>query len=545
MTSDLGHFLRDALLRSRGRTALIETRKARVVRTLRYDDVLDAAATLVEELRGRGLEPGHRVALLASNGPEWLITATAVFWMGGVLVPIDARLLPDEQGALLAHARPRLLVTERGFAEALVGCEVPVLRIDGDWPEARPVEPLPPVAHRDPEAPATIVYTSGTGGTPRGCQLSHRAYLAQWDALDRVAPLGPDDRWFSFLPTNHAIDFMCGFLGPFAAGATVVHQRLLRPEHLAWTLRTQGITHCAAVPALLSAFESALRAGLDELPAWKRLVIEGRMELHDRLTWAGPDERLARWLLGPVRASFAPRLRRIYCGGAFTDPQLVRTFVRWGLPVAVGYGLTEAGTVLTLQDLRPVRPDTVGRPLPGVELRIADPDAAGVGEVLVRSDTLMSGYVDDPEATEESFSGGFLRTGDVGRIDAAGHLQLLGRARNRIVTSAGKNVYPEDVEAGLTELPCEELAVFAAGYLWPGRGLGGAAEELVAVVRGDVGALGPALVERQRRQPERMRVRQLVVVDEPFPRTSTRKLRRAVLAQQVRTAGLSGVAVLP
>ena len=179
-----------------------------------------------------------------------------------------------------------------------------------------------------------------------------------------------------------------------------------------------------------------------DLPAFKRKVFHALLAANKRLTRRRPNLALSRLLLKQVHQAFGGELRALFVGGAFTEPQTLQFFYDLGFQVANGYGLTEAGTAVTLNDFNPVRTDTVGRPLPGVELRIVEPDAEGIGEVAVRSKTVMSHYLDDPELTAETIVDGWLMTGDFGRIDAAGHLQLLGRKKNMIVTAEGKNIYP-------------------------------------------------------------------------------------------------------
>ncbi|MEZ4321482.1 MAG: AMP-binding protein [Myxococcota bacterium] len=536
--SGLGQLLVDSLLAFRGETAVVEVRRRTITQEVGYDGLLDRCAALASVLSER-IEPGDRVVILAENQVAWLVAGVATWWVGGVLVPIDARLEPGEQAALVAHAKPALAIGDAALLDSLPHVPCPALAIDGPgWPEPDAAA-FPSVAPCDPESRATLVYTSGTGGTPRACVLSHRAYLAQWRALVQVAPIAPGDRWFSFLPTNHAIDFMCGFIGPLCTGATIVHQRVLRPENLLWTLRNLDITHLAVVPALLEAFRKGVETAIDARPPWQQTAHGLLVELGSR--FQSPDVK--RHLLPHVRTSLGPRLRRMYCGGAAARPDTLRFFHELGVPVAVGYGLTEACTVISLQDAASPRTDTVGRVLPGLELRIADRDADGVGEVEVRGDTLMSGYLDDPAATAAAFTAdGFLRTGDLGRLDPTGELCLVGRVRDIIVTSAGKNVYPEDVERGLGVLPCDDLAVFSATFLWPERGVGGHAEDLIAVCHGgEPSDVARALVEAQRARPARTRVRGVVAFPEPFPRTSSRKLQRGVLAEKVRALGLAAV----
>jgi long-chain acyl-CoA synthetase len=210
-----------------------------------------------------------------------------------------------------------------------------------------------------------------------------------------------------------------------------------------------------------------------------------------------------------------------------------------GIPVANGYGLTEAGTVLTVNDFKPFRSDTVGRPLPGVELRIMNPDAEGVGEVAAKSETIMAQYLDDPELTAETIVDGWLLTGDLGRIDGAGHLQLLGRKKNMIVTEGGKNIYPEDIESAFEGLEVKEHCIFAANYVWPKKELG--SETLILVLHPDVnqsigGTTKEEIAFRNQRLPDFKRLGGFIVWDQDFPRTASMKIKREELAEQIRNS---------
>jgi long-chain acyl-CoA synthetase len=208
-----------------------------------------------------------------------------------------------------------------------------------------------------------------------------------------------------------------------------------------------------------------------------------------------------------------------------------------GIPVANGYGLTEAGTALTLNDLKPFRADTVGKPLPGVELRILNPNADGIGEVAARSKTVMSHYLDDPELTAETIIDGWLRTGDLGRFDDSGHLQLFGRKKNMIVTEGGKNIYPEDIESAFDGIAVKEYCVFAANYIWPAKELGG--EMLVLVLHQDTNqqvdvSLRDEIAARNRNLPDFKRVGGYLNWEKDFPRTASMKIKRDDLAQEMR-----------
>lgn len=539
----LGELLQDALRTYKSDLALLEYRRDRESARFTYLDVKAQVEALTGWLEAQGIGASDRVAVLMSNQSSWLVTACAVFARGAVLVPLDYKLDPATQGALLTHSGAKLLVTEYGFARRLGDAlSLPTLLTDAPethaatqtaWETALGHAPLRKLLSRKRDDTACIVYSSGTSGRPKGCMLSHGAYLAQYASLSELYPMERGDRYFSILPTNHAIDFMCGFIGPFAGGATVVHQRTLRPEFVRTTMAQAGITHMAVVPLLLEAFERTLNEKLAELPAWARrafaAVERGAALLEPSLASMG----WRRLLFAKVQQAFGGRIKLMFAGGAYVDARRAARLTNLGLPVVIGYGLTEACTVVTVNDLRPYRADTVGVPVAGVELEVRGDEGADFGEIWLRSATLMQGYLDDPELTRQSLVDGWLRTGDMGRLDRDGHLQLIGRRKNMIVTPGGKNIYPEDVETALEIPEVEELAVYSSNYLWPELTLG--AEQLVAVVRSDKAELLDTLRASNRCLPEHKRLAAVLPWSEPFPRTASMKLKREALADTIRS----------
>jgi long-chain acyl-CoA synthetase len=394
---------------------------------------------------------------------------------------------------------------------------------------------------------ACIVYSSGTGGRPKGCMMTHENYLEQCVALTSIYPFWPGVRYLSILPTNHAIDFMVGFFGPFTCGATVVHLRTLRPEFVREAFPKYKITYVSLVPLVLKNLQKGLQARFDALPPGKRKVFNVLVRINKALTKSRPRLGISRRLLKQVHEAFGGELRTIIVGGAFTEPQTLQFFYDLGIPVANGYGLTEAGTAITVNDLKPFRADTVGKPLPGMEVRIVNPAADGVGEVSVRSKTVMAGYLNEPELTAETIVDGWLLTGDLGRFDDAGHLQLTGRKKNMIVTEEGKNIYPEDIEAVFESLAVKEFCVFAANYIWPNRTMVG--EKLVLILHCEPGQqygeeLRREINARNNRLLNYKRIHGVVLLDGDFPRTASLKIKRNVLAE--RLAKLDNtVAILP
>ncbi|HEX2714858.1 MAG TPA: AMP-binding protein [Candidatus Acidoferrales bacterium] len=549
----LGAALRDALERWPDEVCLIEADRERETCRFTYRQFKEAALPLAGALEEGGFAGGDRAAIIMTNQSKWLISAYAVFYVGGVLVPLDYKLNPQEHLQLLAHSKARVLIVEHhlwraitqteGFRYLRVGTVLVTEAPPGSdpvgarrWEEFR-AKQEPAFVPRSRNDMACIVYSSGTGGRPKGCVMTHENYLEQCVALTALYPFWPGVRYLSILPTNHAIDFMAGFIGPFTCGAAVVHLRTLRPEYIREAFSRYKITYMSLVPLVLKNLEKGLRARLAELPPHKRTLFRGLVMLNRLFTRKRPNGTLSRRLLPQVHQAFGGELRALFVGGAFTEPATLQFFYDLGIPVANGYGLTEAGTAVTLNDFNPFRPDTVGKPLPGMEVRIANPDGDGIGEVTVRSKTVMSHYLDDPELTAETIVDGWLMTGDLGRLDGAGHLQLSGRKKNMIVTEEGKNIYPEDIEHFFEGLPVKDFCVFAANYLWPQRTMLG--EQLIVVLHQEPGqqfteALREDLASRNRRLLNYKRISGYVLWDEDFPRTASLKIRRSVLAEQIR-----------
>jgi long-chain acyl-CoA synthetase len=552
--SCLGAALRDALDRWPNGTCLIESDRDRERTRLTYSDFKQIAQPLARALQDAEFNSGDRAAIIMTNQSKWLMSAYAIFQAGGVLVPLDYKLTAEEHLQLLAHSQAKFLVVEyhlwRAITQApefknhkvkivLVTEAPPSAELRGGyrWEEfRRKGDPI--FVPRNREDAACIVYSSGTGGRPKGCVLTHENYLEQCKALTAWYPFWPGVRYLSILPTNHAIDFMVGFIGPFVCGACVVHLRTLRPEFVRDAFVRYRITYVSLVPLVLKNLERGIKGNFEALPAIKRLLLNGLIALNKILTRNRPNVPLSRRLLPQVHKAFGGELLAMFTGGAFMDSQTLQFFYDLGIPVANGYGLTEAGTVLTVNDLKPFRADTVGKPLSGVDLRILNPDAEGIGEVAAHSKTVMSHYLDDPELTAETIVDDWLLTGDLGRFDGSGHLQLSGRKKNMIVTEGGKNVYPEDIESAFDGVAVKEFCVFAANYIWPKKELGG--EMLVLVLYPDSQSVTDSAKEdiasRNRRLPDFKRVGGYVLWNKDFPRTASMKIKRNDLAHEIRNS---------
>src|SRR5882724_4134612 len=551
--NSVGEALRDALETWPTEVCLIESDRGEEKQRLTYRNFKDKAQPLAKSLQDLAIGPGDRVAIIMTNQSKWLISAYAIFFCGATLVPLDFKLKPEEQWQLLKHSGAKVLITEYGIwrqlcvsptraaaanVKTVLVTEAPEdseLSGAARWEDVKGANP-PVFVPQNRRDIACIVYSSGTGGTPKGCMMTHENYLEQCVALTSLYPFWPGVRYLSILPTNHAIDFMVGFFGPFTCGAAVVHLRTLRPEYVREAFPKYKITYVSLVPLVLKNLQKGLQARFDALPPAKRKIFNALVAINKALTKSKSRPGISRRLLKQVHEAFGGELRAIIVGGAFTEPQTLQFFYDLGIPVANGYGLTEAGTAITVNDLKPFRADTVGKPLPGMEVKIVDPSEDGVGEVYVRSKTIMSGYLNEPGLTAEAIVDGWLRSGDLGKFDAQGHLHLSGRKKNMIVTEEGKNIYPEDIEAAFESLPVKEFCVFAANYVWPRRSMVG--EQLIIVIHLENGQsyteqLKQDIILRNNRLLNYKRVHGIVLHDEDFPRTASLKIKRNELAERL------------
>ncbi|MEX2650648.1 MAG: long-chain fatty acid--CoA ligase [Alphaproteobacteria bacterium] len=452
-----------------------------VYRALTWRGAAERVGRLARGLRAIGVGPGDRVALVSENRPEWALADLAIMAAGGITVPAyttntiaDHRHLLGDSGARVAIVSTAKLA-ERVFAAAADTSSVEVLvRIEasGPVPEGRRLvtwdglAELGSRADGDPLAwarslrrddLACLIYTSGTGGAPKGVMLSHGAVLhnlAGARALFRTIGL-EDEVFLSFLPLSHAYEHTAGLMFPCSIGAQIyfaesageLSRNFLeaRPTVVTCVPRLYEILRERILQQVHKAsgvkrglFESALAIGR------RRHAAPGRLGLVDRLV----DPVLDRLVRAKVRARFGGRLKAFVSGGAPLNPEVGLFFLALGVRVLQGYGQTEAAPVISVNLPERNKIETVGPPLDGVEVKIADD-----GEILVRGELVMKGYWRNAEATRQTLVDGWLHTGDLGHLDADGHLVITDRKKDIIVNSGGDNVAPQRVEGVLALEP--------------------------------------------------------------------------------------------
>ncbi|HET7420192.1 MAG TPA: long-chain fatty acid--CoA ligase [Candidatus Dormibacteraeota bacterium] len=443
---------------------------AQAWRAVSWDEFRDRVLLVAQGLIDTGLKPGDRVLLLSENRFEWLLCDVGIQAGGGVTVPVYANLIASSVQAIAEDSGASLaIVADAGQAAKLSGMRHPprVLSIETDvkrwlgepgagWPDVRDR-----LVTLSPEDVATIAYTSGTTGKPKGVVLTHRIVVAEVQACLKAYDIRPDDITLSILPYAHILERVAGFyFAGVLAGAQLNLGRGL--DHLVEDIKAVRPTCMEAVPRLFEKVEQQVqdRVRKQSRPAqvlFRWAVATGRKKA--RSSRPGPWLRLRyaiadRLALRRLRDNLGGRLRFFVCGSAPLLAEVEEFFWAIGLPIYQGWGQTEVTGIATVNTIAEHRFGTVGRCLPGFEIRLA-PD----GEIEVRGPGVMKEYHHNPEATAQVLSDGWIRTGDVGSIDQDGFLTITDRKKDLIKTSGGKYVAPQPIEAQLQLDPHIQTAV--------------------------------------------------------------------------------------
>ncbi|MBM4380320.1 MAG: AMP-binding protein, partial [Deltaproteobacteria bacterium] len=505
-----------------------------------YGEVHRYAARVGSHLLAAGIQPADRVMLLSENRPEWGISFFGILRAGATAVPVDVALTEQEVLNIARRSEAKvLLISESAAADlpklpallAESGLQLQVVSLaeamGGDTGSLTRLRPVKKSA--SPDDVASLIFTSGTTGTPKGVMLTQRNFCSLVSKLAGTFDVGQGDALLSVLPLHHTFEFSAGFLMPFSRGAEITYIDELTADRLGDVFETGRITAMIGVPALWQLLHRRITQEMAARPAWVEQSIKTLMATHGELRNRS-SLNLGKLLFWPVHKKFGGNLKFMVSGGSALPEDVHKAFHQLGFDLAEGYGLTEAAPVLAVTERSNKRlAGTVGAALPGIEIRIKDPDASGVGEVIARGPNVMAGYFQDREATETVLKEGWLYTGDLGRLDEEGRLYLVGRAKDVIIDANGKNVYPDELE----ELYARHAHVKELSVVGLPDEAGGEKVACLCV---------PDYKERTREDVRReleahfqqvssemafyRRVKVLRFTDAELPRTSTRKVKR-------------------
>ena len=537
-----------------------------------YAEVLAAADQIGRRLYGLGFRKGDRIVLYSENQPEWGIAYLGAVSVGLVVVPLDSQTWYREVWSVAHFTEARgILASQKCLTrfspeslEQNEGDGNPILLLDVDnscspfgiaayprstsvdQPDAAPMPDSLPAPGLDDLA--SIIFTTGTTVNPKGAMHTHGNFLNNLLGVSRYLPIYEADQLLSVLPLYHALEFSCGFLMPIYGGSTITYLRSLKPRIILETMRETGTTCMLGVPTLYS----LIRDDID-----RRILGSSKSTLKSNLLATSKQlsksiertfgRNVGKKIFARVHQEFGGQIRIFVTGGSSLGEELYEDFKALGMPLSEGYGLTETAPVLTVNPLNRSRKGSAGKPLPGIELRIFQPDEDGIGEIIVQTPCLMKGYYKNPEATEAAIQAGWFHTGDLGWVDEDGYLYITGRKKDVIVTGAGKNVYPSDLEAlyqeisgigeicvlglrnGLTE---DVHAVIVPGRLDPGQP---DFAERASEIQKDIRSLAKELPSYQRFQHVHFQ-------DTALPRQDSGSISRAVVRRElVQRLGLQGL----
>jgi long-chain acyl-CoA synthetase len=502
-------------------------------------------ASCARHLRAQGIEAGDRVVICAENRPDYPIADVALMAIRAVPVPTYTTNTIDDHAHILRDSGAKAAIVSTGAladrirtAGANAGGLGLLLEMDSDLWNEMLADPIPPddivrdASVIPPTAMACLIYTSGTGGAPRGVMLPHRCIMSNCrGAFELVRPLRlKDEIYLSFLPLSHSYEHTVGNFFFASLGSEIVYSRGV--EHLAADMLEVRPTILTAVPRVLEVIRGRVMTQAARQPPWKQRLLKRAMEigykrldevslsLSDRLI----DPILDRIVRAKIRARFGGHLKAAVSGGARLEPDVGRFFLSLGITLLQGYGQTEAGPVISATQPDAIRIDTVGPPLLNVELRLG-----GDGEILVRGDLVMDGYWARPEETALAIQDGWLHTGDIGSIDERGNLRITDRKKDMIVLSGGENISPAKIEGMLMAEPEIAQAVIA------GDGRAGLTALLVPAEGHDEVSVTQALTRANHRLSVTERIRRHSVVEaftvENGLLTPTQKIRRQLVIQ--------------
>jgi long-chain acyl-CoA synthetase len=439
--------------------------------SLSYGEALAKVQGAARKLRSLGVGRGDKVAVTGKNSPEWAVAYFAVLTAGAVVVPLDYQLPVSELANLVrAGDASVLFVDEEKEVELSAAC--PGLKAvfslaSGRKGNVLDVDASNAPAFDDPSEDdlAAILFTSGTMGTPKGVMLSHENFVADCYLAQGNMAIYSTDVFYALLPIHHAYTMLAVFIESVSVGAELVFGKRMVIKQVLKDLREAKVTMFLGVPLLFNKVLAGILKGVREKGPMAYGLIHVLMGLSfivKRTTKRNPGKRLFHSLLD--KASLAS-IRICISGGGPLASSVFRRYNELGIDFVQGYGLTETSPIITLNPTDAFIVTSVGKLLPRVEMKILEPDAEGVGEIAVRGPMVMMGYYKMPKETAEVLSpDGWLRTGDLGRIDESHYVYLEGRAKNLIVTEGGKNVYPEEIENRF-QLFDEVEQVMICGYI--------------------------------------------------------------------------------
>ncbi|NBK24411.1 MAG: long-chain fatty acid--CoA ligase [Spirochaetia bacterium] len=524
--------------------------------TFTYEQAQAHILSIANFLAAKGVGKGSKVAVSGKNSPEWAMAYLGILYAGAIVVPLDSTLSNKDMAKLMDFAGVKILFADtdrlEGFdAENKLALTDRVSLEEGsEYPFVLDIKAKEVKRHQaDCEDTAAILFTSGTTGTPKGVMLSHRNLVSDCYLAQGNMTLYPTDVFYAILPIHHAYTMMAVFFEAISAGASIVFGKKLIISQVLKELKEGEVTMFLAVPMLFNKMIAALMNGVRE----KGVVLYGVIRflmgvsgLLKKIFKVNVGKKMFGFLLKKLSLD---KNRICISGGGPLPASTFKMFNELGIDFVQGYGLTETSPITHLNPTEAYIETSVGKKIPQTEVKIVSPDTEGNGIIYIKGPMVMQGYYNNQEATDEVLSDGWLNTGDVGHQDAQGYLYLTGRAKNIIVTDGGKNVFPEEIEDHF-QLYSEIDTICVLGYLVDKktksegiRALVYPAEKYRDEMTKEHGDQAKQKIEERiqhiisevnKELQSYKKITRVTVVDEPLEMTSTKKVKRFVVAQKYK-----------
>ena len=507
-------FLRETTARQGSREALLIKPAFRYIRWT-YERLWEDSGRVSTLIKRLGLVKGDQAILWGPNSPYWVLAFFGCLRAGVVLIPLDLRSAPDYVSRVISRTEPKLAFVSRLTPKGDVDLGVPEITLE-EIESAIAGLPDPSPISIDKEDLAEIMFTSGTTGDPKGVMLTHRNLTANIEGIAEYISVRPSSRLLSILPLSHMYEQMGGLLFALHSGASVTYPTSRQPTILARTMRERKITTMLMVPQALELLMNGIEREVNR---------QGKERLWSILLKAAEHTPfgLRRHLFRTVHKQFGGKLDLIVSGGAALDHDLGRKWELLGVKVLQGYGATEASPVISNHTMEERRPDSTGRPLPNVQVKISEE-----GEILAKGENITPGYYKAPEETAKAFENGWYKTGDLGYFDEDGFLHIQGRVKDMIVLSSGQNVFPQDIQDILIKHPRVMDAVVV------GLPRDNSVEVHAALILDKSDAAQEAVNWTNSQLAEYQRIRGFTVwTEEDFPRTHTLKVKNPVVIETI------------
>ena len=523
-----------------------------------YDQVHEKVLAVADFLVEKGVKKNSKVGVSGKNSPEWAIAYLAILYAGAIVVPLDATLSNKDMAKLMAFADVKILFADTDRLldfdkeDALSLTDRISLEPDSSYPFVLDVKASKKQKRyqASSDETAAILFTSGTTGTPKGVMLSHNNLVSDCYLAQDHMTLYPSDVFYAILPIHHAYTMMAVFFEALSVGASIVFGKKLVISQVLKELKEGEVTMFLAVPMLFNKMIAALMNGVKE----KSIVLYGIIRF--MMGISGVLKKVFKVNVGKKMFGFLlkklslDKNRICISGGGPLPASTFKMFNQLGIDFVQGYGLTETSPITHLNPVEAYIETSVGKKLPQTEVKIVEPDGEGNGIIYIKGPMVMQGYYNNKEATDEVLGAdGWLNTGDVGYQDAQGYLYLTGRAKNLIVTEGGKNVFPEEIEDHF-QLYSEIETICVLGYLVDKktksegiRALIYPAQKYQDEMKEAHGDKAKALIEERMQQivsevnkqlQAYKKITRTTVIDEPLEMTSTKKVKRFVVAQKYK-----------